>query len=336
MSRVYDKVILMVSPFMFASAIIIAKVALNDGLYVYTFNMIRNSLAFLLTYFVRSKNCRNCCQDTLLYDQKLLFWSGLCGVANALGMTCSAVALANLNTALFSFLLGLLVVITPLLSHFLPYKTIKLQTTGWLAVCLSIVGTFVLQGCVSNMRVCILSGNWYSVVAIGAAFFYSLYSYLIDLGSDQVDSSALTQGALLVSCFMLAIFLILNCVFSGVSVSDKIHTTFWQLICVFGVGAVEAVAWQCETYAVTTIGSSKAAMIIATEAPITTLLASIILHESLSHDEYVGCLMMFLAAVLASCGTGTSEIDHGFKLEESTELLPDKRYYQGMESVCIQ
>jgi hypothetical protein len=79
-----------------------------------------------------------------------------------------------------------------------------------------------------------------------------------------------------------------------------------QLMFTVGVAALEAVAWQYETYAVVAVGASKAAMAIATEAPMTTLLAYLILNESLSQSEYLGCAMVFLAAVIASWEGGDS------------------------------
>jgi drug/metabolite transporter (DMT)-like permease len=303
-SSLCDKLSLVFSPFLFALAIIIAKIALNDGVDIHTFNAIRNTLAFLLTYLFRNRKCgvgrtaslSNC-------DYNFMFWSGLCGLSNALGMTCSAVALAHLNTAMFSFMLGLTVVMTPLLSHFLPFKSSKLQTLGWFAVCLSIVGTLVLEGCAEDLGACFVHGSWYSAVALGAALFYSLYAYLIGLGSESVEPGFLTQGALCVSCVALTCILLFT---SGLETHDEspflghFHITPRRLLCVGGVAALEAVAWQCEARAVVAVGSSKAAMAIATEAPMTTLLAYIILKESLSMSQYMGCLLVFLAAVVAS------------------------------------
>lgn len=340
-----DKLTLVLSPFLFALAIIIAKVALNNGVYLYTFNAIRNIFAFLLTYLFRKRKCGDDgIASVSKCDHNFLFWSGICGVSNALGMTCSALALAHLNTAMFSFMLGLTVVITPLLSHFLPFKSSKLQTLGWFAVCLSVVGTLVLEGCTEDFGACFTHGNRYSLVALGAAFFYSLYSYLIGLGSESVQSGLLTQGALGVSCLTLICILLFTVRVIGTHYSDEAHSakesSLWrffqmtsrQLLCVGAVAALEAVAWQCETRAVVTVGSSKAAMAIATEAPMTTMLAYVILDESLSLSEYVGCLLVFLAAVIASCDGagevaenhyGDSDSDIRLRGEEQLDLLHD-------------
>ena len=259
-----------------------------------------------------------------------MFWSGICGLSNALGMTCSAVALAHLNTAMFSFMLGLTVVMTPLLSHFLPFKSSKLQALGWFAVCLSIVGTLVLEGCAEDLGACFVRGNWYSLVALGAALFYSLYAYLIGLGSESVESGFLTQGSLCVSCMALISILLVTSGFEAHHESPFLayfYVTPKQLLCVGGVAALEAVAWQCETHAVVAVGSSKAAMAIATEAPMTTLLAYLILKESLSFYQYIGCVLVFLAAVVASCdgggGGAAKQCEDSSREEEQVDLLRD-------------
>lgn len=310
------KAVLVVSPFLFALAIIIAKLALNDGVQVHAFNALRNSLAFLFTYIFRNRKRGSELSPSLSNcDHNFVFWSVLCGLCNALGMTSSAVALAHLNTAMFSFMLGLTVVMTPLLGHFLPFKSTKLNTLGWFAVCLSVVGTLLLEGCIGDMASCFEDGNWYSGAALGAALFYSLYSYFIGLGSESVEASLLTQGALCVSCMALTAVMVL---FIYVLDDDKssnnntsslfLHFNYSsrQLMFTVGVAALEAVAWQYETYAVVAVGASKAAMAIATEAPMTTLLAYLILNESLSQSEYLGCAMVFLAAVIASWEGGDS------------------------------
>ncbi len=44
-------------------------------------------------------------------------------------------------------------------AHFLPFKSAKLQKLGRCAVCLSIIGTLVLEGCAENIGVCFTHGN---------------------------------------------------------------------------------------------------------------------------------------------------------------------------------
>jgi drug/metabolite transporter (DMT)-like permease len=300
-----DKFSLAASPFLFALAIIIAKVALNGGVYVFTFNAIRNTFAFVMTYVVR--NVRGLNKRTVSWsncDASLLQWSFLCGVSNALGMTCSALALSQLNTAMFSFLLGLTVVMTPLMSHFLPYKSVRVNALGWFAVTLSIVGTLFLEGCARDPSQCLSNGNWFSVVALGAAFFYSLYAYLIGLGSDYVEPGTLTQGSLLVSCIALICICLVTILFREEGEDAGNISYFYlspvQYACVTGVAVLEALAWQFETRAVTAVGASKAAMAIATEAPMTTILAYFLLSEQLTTYQYVGCALVFLAAIIAT------------------------------------
>lgn len=290
---------LVVSPLLFAVAIIIAKVALNGNVNVFAFNALRNTLAFSFTYIVRK-----CDDNSAIYfrrsNSSLWYWSALCGAANALGMSCSAISLARLNTAMFSFLLGTTVVMTPLLSHFMPCKSAKLQIKGWLAVLISIVGTILLEGCVEDYHACFSSGNWYSVVALGAAFFYSVYAYLIGLGSDHIDPGALTLGSLFVSCLTLTAMLAISFLIKGSNIKTDWFLSVKQLLCVAAVAIVEAFAWQFETLAVSALGASKAAAAIATEAPLTAMLAFVLLNEKLSYFQYVGCAFVFLAALVAT------------------------------------
>ena len=309
---VKDKLALALSPFFFAVAVIVSKIALNNGIYVHTFNALRNSIAFLLSCVFQGGR-KTVGEATCIMNctREAVFWSVLCGVSNAMATVCSAVALAHLNTAMFSFMLGLSVVMTPLLGHFLPFKCCKLQPLGWFAVILSIIGTLVLEGCVGNRGDCFVNGNWYTIAALSAALFYSLYSYLIGLGSETVESNMLTQGALGVSSLILVGILLISVTLSiatnnhGSEGSSNtflvyFYVTSRQLLCVVAVSALEAVAWQYETFAVIALGSSKSAMAIATEAPMTTLLAYVILNESLTTSEYMGCILVFLAAVIAS------------------------------------
>lgn len=314
--------------------------ALNNGVYVYAFNAIRNTGAFFLTYLsnkAKSGSKSGTTMTILNCDRNLIFWSCVCGVTNALGMTCSAVSLAYLNTAMFSFLLGLTVVMTPLLAHFLPFKSTQLNSLGWLAVAVSIIGTLVLEGCAQDMGACFARGNWYSAVALGAAFFYSLYAYLIGLGCEKVDASVLTEGTLLVSCITLCMILVSMLVLTTETNADTDNAdgepsshritwilTPWQLTCVAGVAALGAVAWQCETWAVVSVGASKAAMAIATEAPMTTLLAFLFLHEQLSAYQYFGCGLVFLAAVIAVYDTGGEE-GHGTSVDSSSSSSKRKK-----------
>lgn len=291
-------VALFLSPLLFASAIIVAKMALNDGVDIHAFNAIRNAGAFVFTFFFRNRKCANKASVSFANcNPNFLYWSCICGLANALGMTCSAISLAHLNTAMFSFLLGLTVVITPLLAHFLPFKPHKLHWRGWCAVGISVIGTLVLEGCVENVGACFSGGNIFSIVALGAAFFYSLYAYMIDLGSNHVESSLLTQGTLFVSCIVLTIIALEPIALGRDARVFRFTHSEWN--CVIGVAALEAVAWQCETFALVAVGPSKAAMAIATEAPMTTILAFIVLNESLRGMQYLGCALVFFAAAVA-------------------------------------
>ncbi len=148
-----------------------------------------------------------------------------------------------------------------------------------------------------------------------------------------MESALLTQGALCVSCLTLIGILLITGAFFPESHDPLISMTPRQLLFVGVVSALEAVAWQCETLAVISVGSSQAAMAIATEAPMTTVLAYIILKESLSSSQYFGCLLVFLAAVIAcydggevteGCdGSRRLQDEHKSPEEEQLTLLYD-------------
>jgi len=233
----------------------------------------------------------------------------------SLGYVAQAIGLSLTSPAKGAFICALFMVITPLCNG-LQGRKVALQ--AWLAVAVALFGTACLEGLVPGMDVLIGSGAvqpdglnagdvWCFGTAIGFGAMFSRMEAHMDRLSD--DEAALPLTAWQLVCLVVAMagwraFDVVGA--GGVAVSPADYVDHLQLlngaeslllpsIVWMGLISGAAVLWG-ETVVLKDVPSTEAGVIFATEPVWAAGSAALILHESISANEFIGG-----AAIVIAC-----------------------------------
>jgi drug/metabolite transporter (DMT)-like permease len=210
------------------------------------------------------------------------------------------------------------VITTPFIAQYLPGLSSKITRKTWLCVALSIIGIY----CISNPN------GKSSMLGVGE--FYMMGSMLLssciiiaaDLGAKRADCFDLTLIDFTVSTVLSVI--------SSLYVEREMW--YWPVTALQeGISIIALVAIvEILGHVISMIGqaystSSRAAFIYSLESAITTFLAYLFLHESLTTIEMFGCFIVLIATYVFLSEEISEQILHddidGTLLEDTTSYL---------------
>ena len=226
-----------------------------------------------------SKSNRNTKSKRNLWLGGLLCGLALC-VASCLqqfGIACTTVGKAGFITAMY-------IVIVPLLSIFLGKKPGRLV---WFGVALATVGLYFL---------CMMEGFSVGIgdlYVLACALVFSVHILLIDHFSPQVDGVALSCIQFLVSGLVAGVAALL---WETPSISAIL--TAWAPVLYAGVLS-SGVGYTLQIIGQKGVDPTVASLILSLESVFSVLAGWVLLHQSLSGRELMGCGFMAVAIVLA-------------------------------------
>ena len=182
------------------------------------------------------------------------------------------------------FLTALYIIIVPILGLF--FKK-KIKPLIWICVVLATIGLYLL---------CVKDGFRFEIgdiFLILCALVFSFHIMLIDYVSpkgDGVTISMMQFGISAVLCFICAL------IFEQVNVSDILRA--WVPVLYAGVMSC-GVAYTFQILGQKYVEPTKASLILCLESVFATLGGWVILKEVLSIREAIGCIIVFIAIILA-------------------------------------
>ncbi|MBE6919130.1 MAG: DMT family transporter [Ruminococcaceae bacterium] len=222
-------------------------------------------------------------------QRKGLIWGGFC-CGTALALACNLQQLgmvAGASAGKTSFITTLYVVLVPICGLFLKKKV---PLTVWLGVMVAVAGLYCL--CIKEDFTIVLS----DFLVLLCAFAYTLQILVIDHFAPHHDGVAL-------SCVQFFFTAAWSAVGMLIFEMDQFS---WQALglCIgdiLYVGIISGgVAYTLQILAQKDSGNpTMVSLLLSLESVFGALAGAIFLHETLSGREYLGCVLMLIAVVLA-------------------------------------
>ena len=208
----------------------------------------------------------------------------LCGIMLLLSTTLQQVGIQYTTVAKAGFITALYIILVPILGIFLK-KRVSFQI--WISVVIAIIGLYLL--CMKG-SFHLGQGDFLMLVC---SLCFALHILVIDHFTDKVSGVKL-------SCIQFFVCGLLSCIlmflFEKPAVSDILSA--WLPIVYAGVFS-SGVAYTLQIIGQKGTDPTIASLILSLESVVSVLAGWIILGQSLTPREILGCLLMFGAIILA-------------------------------------
>jgi len=258
-----------------------------------TFNGIRSLVGgctLLIYLFIRNKLQRKEMNgnDERMKNppsKKFTFLCGLiCGICLFAGTTLQQMGMVYTTAGKAGFITALYIILVPLLGIFLGKK---IRRIVWLGVVLALTGLYLL--CVGED----FTVNKGDMLVLLCSFAFTIHITFVDKVSQRIDG-------VVISCIQMFICGLIS--IPGMLLFEEID---WNLIMQCRVPILYAGVLSCGVAYTFQIVAQKyteptvASMIMSLESVFALLSGMIILKESIAPHEILGCVLMFVAIILA-------------------------------------
>lgn len=267
----------------------VAFVAQSDGMnYVepFTFNGVRSIIgAITLLPLVLVMGKREQTDRKAKENPRLLWIGGICcgiflGVASALqqwGVLYTSVGKAGFITTFY-------IILVPLFGLFIGRRC---GLFVWIGVIFALCGLYLL--CITES----FTVNRGDLLVFLCAICFSFQILAIDYFAPKVSAVKL-------SCIQFLVSGILNCIAMVLTESPDLHSLLaaWQPLLYAGVMSC-GVAYTLQIVGQKGLNPTIAAMLMSLESVVSVLAGMLLLNQRLSGREVAGCVLMFIAIILA-------------------------------------
>jgi drug/metabolite transporter (DMT)-like permease len=289
-NRVRQNVLPVIAAMVWGTSFVAQSVS-ADYVEAFTFNTARSVVAFLflsVLCMVLRKMQRNGQGEEQPTERKkgrdLLLGGVCCGIALTVASNLQQKGLETTTSGKAGFITALYIVIVPILGIFLKKKAPK---AIWISVILAVAGLYCL--CMTE-NFSITMGDFYVLLC---AFCYSAHILVIDHFTQKVNGVEL-------SCMQFLVCAILSAV--GMIVME---TPSWEaiLICLWPILYVgifsSGIAYTLQILAQKDSNPTVVSLLLSLESVFATIAGALILGDQMSGKEYLGCVLMLCAVVLA-------------------------------------
>ena len=218
-------------------------------------------------------------------QKKILLTGGLlCGVILFVASSLQQFGMVYTTAGKAGFITALYIVLVPILGHFLGKR---IRPILWFCVALATAGLYLL--CIKE-DFSIGKGD---LLVILCALGFSMHILVIDHFSPKTDGVRLSCIQFLV-CGIISI----PCMFLFESVNWTNIVACWLPILYAGVLSC-GVAYTLQIVAQKSTDPTVASLIMCLESVFALLAGIVILHEQISGRETAGCVIMFIAIIMA-------------------------------------
>ena len=208
----------------------------------------------------------------------------LCGIMLFLSTTLQQVGIQYTTVAKAGFITALYIILVPILGIFLK-KRVSVQI--WISVVIAIIGLYLLC----------MKGSFYlgqgDFLVLLCSLCFALHILVIDHFTDKVNGVKLSCIQFFVSGLLSSILMFL---FEAPAISAIFSA--WLPI-VYGGVFSSGIAYTLQIIGQKGTDPTIASLILSLESVVSVLAGWIILGQSLTPREILGCLLMFGAIILA-------------------------------------
>lgn len=216
--------------------------------------------------------------------KQLLLWGGACGVLLGSASLLQQAGLQTASAGKAGFLTALYIVIVPVLGVVLGRRP---GLKVWAGVVLALCGAYLLS---------VKGGEGIALgdlLVMGSAVLYSLHILVIDFVPSQVDGVKL-------SCVQFFVAGVLSMALALALESFTLSDILSAWIPLLYTGLISSgVGYTLQILGQRTVNPTVASLIMSLESVFAALAGWVLLRQPLSPREIAGCVLVFLAVVLA-------------------------------------
>lgn len=209
----------------------------------------------------------------------------LCGLALCAASNFQQIGIVHTTVGKAGFITALYVVIVPILGMFLKKKA---SFIIWISVGLSVVGLYLL--CMTGDSLRLAYGDFLVLIC---ALLFSVHIMIIDYFSPQGDGVR-------ISCVQFFVCGIVSGIIMLFVEQSSVENIMAAKMPILYAGVLSSgVAYTLQIVGQKDMNPTVASLILCLESVVSALAGWVILHEALTTRELLGCVLMFVAIVLA-------------------------------------
>lgn len=264
----------------------------SDHLGAFAFNGIRFAIGSIslvpLIIILNKKNKYESCESKNIIKYGIIAGIVLFGAAS---LQQAGVAYTTAGKA--GFITGLYMVIVPVLGIFIKQRVGK---NTWIGIALAVIGLYMLS---VNEEFSISKGD---LLVLLSSVLWAIHILLIDNFSKKVDSLKL-------SSLQFAACSILSFIVAGIFEDFSLHNVQLAIIPILYGGIFSVgIAYTLQVVAQKDAKPSHAAILLSTESVFAVIGGTILLGESLGVKEIFGCILIFIAIIIAQIKPKSNKI----------------------------
>ena len=296
-----NSLVLLLTAFIWGVAFVAQSVG-GDAVGCFTFNGVRSLIgaAVLLPViaFLDKQKKKELGEDQFLAqkgDKKTLILGGIsCGLMLCIASNFQQFGISFTTVGKAGFITAMYILIVPILGLFMKKKV---GMKVWLGVILATVGLYML--CMTSESFSLSKGDLLVLVCAG---FFSLHILIIDYFSPKVDGVRL-------SCIQFFVCGLISTVIAFIFENPNVGAILsgWLPILYAGVMSC-GVAYTLQIIGQKNMAPTVASLILSLESVFSVLAGWVLLNQKLSMRELFGCVLMFLAIILAQLPERTKSL----------------------------
>lgn len=289
-NRIRQNVFPVLAALIWGTAFVAQSVA-ADSVEPFTFTAARSAVAFLFLLVLclvfralRRRDFQENAQPRPGSRRDLAVGGICCGVALTAAVNLQQMGLETTSSGKAGFITALYIVLVPIAGLFLHRKAPR---AIWLSVALAVVGLYLL--CVQE-SFSITQGDFYVLLC---AFCFTGHILIIDHFTQKVDGVALSCAQFLVVTVLSAAMMLATESPNWAGLLECIGPILYVGIFSSGVGYTLQILAQKDS------NPAVVSLLLSLESVFATIAGALILGDRMSGKEYLGCVLMLAAVVLA-------------------------------------
>ena len=287
-----NSLLLLLTAFIWGVAFVAQSVG-GEAVGCFTFNGVRSLIGAVVLlpviYFLDVQKKKELGEEKFLEqkgDKKTLLLGGICcGVMLCIASNFQQFGISFTTVGKAGFITAMYILIVPILGLFMKKKVgIKV----WLGVVLATIGLYML--CMTSESFSLSKGDFLVLICAG---FFSLHILIIDYFSPKVDGVRM-------SCIQFFVCGVISTAIAFVFENPSFSAILSGWLPILYAGVLSCgVAYTLQIVGQKNMDPTVASLILSLESVFSVLAGWVILHQTLSVRELFGCVLMFLAIILA-------------------------------------
>lgn len=287
-----NSLLLLLTAFIWGVAFVAQSVG-GDAVGCFTFNGVRSLIGSIVLlpviFFLDRQKKKELGEEEFLSqkgDGKTLLIGGICcGLMLCIASNFQQIGISFTTVGKAGFITAMYILIVPILGLFMKKKA---GPKVWAGVVLSVIGLYML--CMTSERLTLSKGDFLVLICAG---FFSLHILIIDHFSPKVDGVRM-------SCIQFFVCGVISMIAAFWLESPNMGAILAGWLPILYAGVLSCgVAYTLQIVGQKNMDPTVASLILSLESVFSVLAGWIILNQKLSARELLGCILMFLAIILA-------------------------------------